>query len=83
MCKVRCEVVMNGPGPNEQIVKIREASGFYEEVVATIGAVTNGFLETSHILGRDAEKVLVELPRESASGKWRLWVSERDIEAHA
>ena len=82
MCKVRCEVVMSGPGPNEKIVTIRDAeSGMKEEVVAVASAVAGGFLETSHVLGRDSGRVLVELPRESASGKWRLWVSETDTDA--
>lgn len=75
MCRVRCEHVMNGPGPNEQVVKVQEAGGNWEEIVTNADRVYDGRLETSPIM-TDGGNVLVELPRESASGKWRLWVPE-------
>jgi hypothetical protein len=70
---------MNGPGPNEQIVRVPEASGQWEEVIANSSSVIGGnMLQTSAVLGQKDGNVLVELPRESATGKWRLWVRDTD-----
>lgn len=78
MCRIRCEKVMDGPGPNDVVVKVHLATGKWEEVVAPSNAVEGGFLETSSVLDKRERQVLVELPRESASGAWRLWVNEED-----
>lgn len=76
MCRVRCEPVTDGPGPNEQIVNVVTASGVREEVIAPNAAVRGDTLQTSHALEmRDDGAVLVELPRESSSGAWRVWVA--------
>jgi hypothetical protein len=77
--KVKCEVVMDGPGPMEKLVKVQTSDGFWEEVIVGVNSVVsdmvgNYLLKTSRILAEDQERVLVELPRESVSGNWRLWV---------
>lgn len=69
---------MDGPGPNEKVVKVQQATGVWEEVVTSSASVFDGrLLETAHIMTKDGQS-LVELPRESASGKWRLWVKDID-----
>lgn len=75
---LRCELVLDGPGPNESIVKVQRVDGNWEEVIAPKHFVEHGFLRTQR-LGSSEGKVLVELPRESASGSWRLWVSEKSM----
>lgn len=80
MMKLKCEVVMDGPGPNEQIVRVRAADGHTEDVVAHRSSVQNGLLETSRALARDGGRVLVELPRESTAGNWRLWVPHTELQ---
>lgn len=76
MCKVRVKILGEGPGPHEKIVQILRADGSSEELVThdrTLcgAAVETGLIHREH----DGKRALVELPRESAAGNWRVWVS--------
>lgn len=77
--KVKCERMMDGPGPSEQVVRVLTADGHAEEVVVHQSSIRDGHLETSRALARDGTRVLVELPRESTSGNWRLWVNQTEV----
>ncbi len=44
MSYVKCEFVMDGPGPDEKIVRVQEADDTWEEVVAS----RNSLLKVSH-----------------------------------
>lgn len=80
MIQVRCEVVLNGPGPNESIVKVQRVDGNWEEVVVTNRSIEHGFLRARRVDSSNGN-VLIELPQESASGNWRLWVPEANVES--
>lgn len=71
---IKCMPLMDGPGPSEKLVAIQTAEGTQEEVAVYTGLVKNGFLEVGPAISRDQNRVLVELPTESASGRWRIWV---------
>ena len=76
--KVRCKI-KDGFIAAEKIAYIKDARGNLEEVTVSPRDLSgNTFLEASEI-GRDRDRVLVELPRESASGRWRLWVKQSSI----
>lgn len=77
--RIRCRV---GGGfiPAERTVFIRRADGAIEEVTVSAKNLYGNRLEASEI-GRSGNKVLVELPRESASGRWRLWVKRSSVGA--
>ena|SRR5579883_2261973 len=66
-----------GPIPSEALVAIRTVEGVEEVVVhasqATADSVEAGFI------GADGDRVLVELPRETVSGRWRVWVDKAAI----
>lgn len=72
---LKCDSVVEGQGPSESIATIPTISGA-EEVIVYSGLVVNNRLNVGPILGKDGDKRLVELPRESASGRWRVWVPE-------
>lgn len=76
--RVRCMTLLDGPGPAEQIVAVPTANGAYEEVVVHRNCMIDGALEVAAILDR-GDQVLVELPRESTVGNWRLWVEKEDL----
>lgn len=69
---LKCDTVAAGVGPSESIVTIPTNHGL-EEVVVYSGSIKNQALAVGRILSRDGN-ALVELPRESASGRWRVWV---------
>jgi hypothetical protein len=75
--KLYCEVVA-GFMPTERIARIQGADGNFEEVAVSVQSITGNQLMASEI-GRQEGRVLVELPRESASGRWRMWVKESSI----
>lgn len=75
---IKCQRLMEGPGPSEAIVSIRTTKG-EEEVVVYTGLLTNGYLEVGPQLSGQADRVLVELPRESASGRWRVWIPASEV----
>jgi hypothetical protein len=64
---------MRGPGPSETTVAISTADGS-EEVVVDAALIHDDGLEVSRVLEKTKDRALVELPRESASGRWRVWV---------
>jgi hypothetical protein len=75
--KVSC-TVSEGLMPSEKIARIETADGKSEAVSVSSRNIQNNTLMAFEI-GRSEGRVLVELPRESASGRWRIWVKESAI----
>ncbi len=75
--KLNC-TVEKGLIPAEKTVFIQTIGGALEEVTVSNKSLSGGKLEASEI-GRIKNRVLIELPRESASGRWRIWVSKASI----
>jgi hypothetical protein len=77
---IRCQKLMDGPGPSEAIVSVRTIAG-EEEVVVYTGSLSNGYLDVGPHLSKRSDQVLVELPRETASGRWRVWIPTSEVES--
>jgi hypothetical protein len=75
--KINCQV-SDGLMPNEKVARIETADGKSEEVAVSAKNIQNNKLEAFEI-GRIEGKVLIELPRESTSGRWRIWVKDTAI----
>ena len=70
--------VENGLMPAEKIFRVENADGHIEEVPVSSRSITgNGLL--AYVIGRNEGLILVELPRESVSGRWRIWVKESSV----
>ena len=78
--KVKCDKVVDGLMPAEKIARIQTADGKIEDVAVSAKSISGDKLLAAEI-GRREGKVLVELPRESVSGRWRIWVKESSIGA--
>ncbi len=72
--------IEEGLMPAEKIVRVENADGDIEEVSVSTSNISGDRLIASEI-GRLEGKVLVELPRESVSGRWRIWVKESAVGA--
>ena len=70
---VKCDVLTEGPGPSEKVVAISTSEGKEEIVLHSTALDAQGNLEVG-FLGSEGNRALIELPRESASGRWRVWV---------
>ena len=71
--------VSEGPGPGEVVVEIMTASGITEEVVLHIRSIEADMIEIGFPILHSEDKSLVELPRESTSGRWRVWVPSSNV----
>lgn len=80
-CAMRLQVkkVSDGPGPGEVVVEVETASGIYEEVILHAKTIEGNTVEIGHPIAHREEKSLVELPRESMSGRWRVWVPSSSV----
>ena len=74
MCQIKAKVV-DGPVETEKIVYIDTTCGTTVEVFVPSSRVRGETLEVTEI-ARDGGNVLVELPEESTTGDWRLWVGK-------
>jgi len=75
--EISCKV-SDGLMPSEKVARIETADGKSEEVAVSAKSIQNNRLVAFEI-GRSEGRVLVELPREIASGRWRIWVKESAI----
>jgi hypothetical protein len=81
MIKVLSSNVSDGLMPAEKIAHIEVSGGEIEEVSVSVDDISPDNKLMAYEIGRQGERVLVELPRESASGRWRVWVNAAAIGA--
>lgn len=72
----------NALHPSEVVVVVKTAQGS-ESLVVDRSSVHENLLEIGFPLGIDDNKTLVELPRETYSGAWRIWVNASDLVGRA
>ena len=70
--------IVDGLMPSEKIAIIQSADGNTEEVAVSMQSFTGNKL-VAFIIDRHEGRVLVELPRETVSGRWRMWVNQSAI----
>jgi hypothetical protein len=68
-----------GAVPSEAVVTIDTLEG-REEVIVHSSQIKGNSVEVGVIGKTDDKRVLVELPRETLKGKWRVWVKEGDLQ---
>lgn len=73
--QIRCESVAPGAVPSEAVVAIKTSEGHAEEVVVHTSLVEGDKVRVSGLARRE-KTVLIQLPRESVQGNWRLWVPD-------
>ncbi|HEX3881232.1 MAG TPA: hypothetical protein VHW66_01105 [Stellaceae bacterium] len=74
MLRIKITHKEDGPIPSEAVVTIPTTTGT-EEVVVHKSQATDDSVEAGFI-GQEGDRVLVELPRETVSGRWRVWVQK-------
>lgn len=75
MAQVRIETVREGQHPSEIVVAVHTADGNTEKLVVDKRSIRNNTIEVGYPVGEDGDKLLIELPRESVRGLWRVWVN--------
>lgn len=72
MCKLQCKVE-EGLILSEVVAYIQTFEGDEEEVTLASSLVVDDTVTVS-LIHKEPGRSLVELPRETATGKWRIWV---------
>jgi hypothetical protein len=73
--RVKVQKVESALHPSEAVVEIKTSSGI-EYVVVDRRAIIDNSLAVGSPIGQDGDKWLIELPRETMTGSWRVWVKK-------
>ena len=77
--KVRTEGV--GQHPSEALVSVTTADGTKEELIVDRRSLEGrDSLRVGYPLKQDNDQFLIELPRETMRGSWRIWVKKGELE---
>ena len=72
-------VVAQGLGPSEVVAGITTVEGKQEEVVISRRQANDGAIEVGSPIAQEPNRYLVELPRESVAGRWRIWIPRSEV----
>lgn len=78
MMRVKVEEVGNGLHPSEVVVSVRTTDGSERLVVDRRSLSSDHSLEVGYPIDNRDGLFLVELPRETTTGSWRVWVPEAE-----
>lgn len=76
--KLKINKIAEGLHPSEVIVEVRTAEGV-ERLVVDVDSIENSAIEVGSPVGKRNGHFLIELPRETFRGSWRVWVSKDDL----
>jgi hypothetical protein len=71
--RVKIEEIGIGQHPSERVVKIETTEG-PEQLVVDGRSIEQQSLDVGYPIGQHNGHFLVELPRETFKGAWRVWV---------
>ena len=77
MSRVKAKIVRGDIG-SERIAYITTAGGNRAEVLLSAAQTGSNHVLAAEI-ARDNNNVLIELPQETSSGDWRVWVNKSQI----
>lgn len=78
MMHLKVQRLGEGLHPSEMVVTVATKDG-PEELVVDPHSLQGDSLEIGYPVGRDGELLLVELPRQTARGAWRVWVQQGEL----
>jgi hypothetical protein len=79
MSRVRVREVGQGLHPSEVVVEVVTADGTSERLVVDRRSLRDDTLGVGYPLAKERDRLLIELPRETTEGLWRVWVGQDKI----
>lgn len=76
--RVRIEEVGTGQHPSEKVVKVETVEG-PEQLIVDRRSIQERSLDVGYPIGQHNGHFLVELPRETFRGLWRVWVDKQIV----
>lgn len=79
MSRIRVQDLGEGQHPSERMVAVTTAEGVRETVIVDRESIEDSTIDVGYPVGGVDDRLLIELPRETTSGRWRLWVKRSDV----
>lgn len=79
MSRIKVEVLGEGQHPSERMVALTTAGGVRETVIVDRESIDNSTIDVGYPVGGGEGRLLIELPRETTSGQWRVWMKPSDV----
>lgn len=73
--RVRIEEMGTGQHPSEKVVQVETVEG-PEQLIVDRRSIRDQSLDIGYPVGQQNGHLLVELPRETLRGSWRVWVDK-------
>jgi hypothetical protein len=83
MLRLKVQRIREGQHPSELVVALTTADGQREELIVDQRSLKDGTIEIGYPVGSEKNRILVELPQETLSGLWRVWVGQDDVTSEA
>ncbi|MBU3888602.1 hypothetical protein FM996_12230 [Methylosinus sporium] len=80
MMKLRVDKIGDGLHHSEVVVTIHGNDGD-ESLVIDKRSLKNGYVSVGYPIRFEGNSYLVELPRETSAGNWRIWVDKNQLVA--
>jgi len=77
MSRVKAKII-RGATNSERVAYIKTISGQKAEIILDASQANHNSVIAAEI-GRKDNNVLIELPRETSSGNWRIWVNKTQL----
>jgi len=78
MMRLKVEKISEGLHPSETIVSVKTSTGS-ERIVVSTRSIIGDSIPVGWPLGKSEQLTLVELPRETETGAWRIWVPSDEL----
>ena len=78
MMRLKIAEIGKGLHPSETVVSVNTVTGT-ERLVVSKRSIEAGYISVGYPLGTKDSTTLVELPRETQTGAWRVWVSDDQL----
>lgn len=75
--RLKIKRIAEGLHPSEAVVEIQGEK--VERLVVDADSIENGAIEVGSPVGKRNGHYLIELPRETFRGTWRVWVSKDQL----
>lgn len=75
---IKVTLLADGHGPFEKLIGVKTADGV-EQVIVSERILKGTAIEVGLALSQENNNILVELPRESTRGRWRVWVPYSEV----
>lgn len=79
MSRIRVEVLGEGQHPSERMIAVNTADGVRENVMVDRRSIKDDAIEVGYPVASEEGKYLIELPRETTTGQWRVWVNASEV----